>query len=148
MIEVAGVLKMEVGCTVEVIKAYDALLSSHPRVGERGVVTKCSSDLCRVMFEGRPEGRNDTTWAFRSPEEHLRVVKGAADIGLREGSRVRCTKGHDGNDSIIGKTGEVSAYEEGSTYALVWFDEGQDVRGHGRNGLEWSVPVSILEVIG
>lgn len=77
MIEVAVVLKMEVGCTVEVIKAFDAHLSAHPRVGERGIVTSCVGDTCRAMFEGRPEGRNDTSWAFLRPEEHLRVVKGA-----------------------------------------------------------------------
>ena len=76
-VAVAGVLKMEVGCTVEVIKAYDANLSAHPRVGERGVVTQCGSDVCRAMFEGRPAGRHDTTWAFKPWEEHLRVVKGA-----------------------------------------------------------------------
>ena len=77
MIEVAVVLKMEVGCTVEVIKAYDAHLGSHPRVGERGIVMRCGGDTCRAMFEGRPEGRNDTSWAFRNLERHLRVVKGA-----------------------------------------------------------------------
>lgn len=71
-----------------------------------------------------------------------------ADIALMEGLRVRCTKGHDGNASIIGKTGEVSAYQEGSAYARVWFDAEQNVHGHGRNSREWNVPVSILEVIG
>ena len=66
---------------------------------------------------------------------------------LAKGARVRCKKEHDGNASIIGKTGEVSAYQEGSAYARVWFDAGQNVQGHGRNSREWNVPVSILEVI-